>query len=173
MKYKGIRKLNKTVSSVLKPYGIKNAFYDDEIGYCYFPGDGKVSFKIIEEDFSDELFIDFIRENFGYTVFNSFIISLLHEVGHHYTLDLIDDETNAFCEFEKERISVDLANATTKEEIKELNYQYFNLPDEIEATAWAVEYAEKHPQQIKRMWRKVCDALYTFCEKNDIFSEED
>jgi len=172
MGYKGIRKLNKTVSNELKSFGIKRAFYDDEIGYCYFPSNSKISFKILEEDISDELFLEFIKDTFDYDVPNSFIISLLHEIGHHYTLDLIDEETNAFCEFEKMRIDEEMENATTEEEIKALNYQYFNLPDEIEATAWAVEYAETHPKKIKMMWNKMCNTLIEFCENNDIFSED-
>jgi hypothetical protein len=34
---------------------------------------------------------------------------------------------------------------------KELEYQYFNLPDEIMATQWAVWYAENHTKQIEKM----------------------
>jgi hypothetical protein len=172
MRNKGVRKLNNAVSAILAPFGISKARYDDENGYTYYPTNHKVTFKILEENIGDELFIDFIKDTFDFTVPNSFIISLLHEVGHHYTLDLIDDETYNYCYDEKQRISEELSKAETYEDIKALFYQYFMLPDELEATTWAVDYAESHPRKIKIMWNKVRETIYEFCENNDIFSED-
>jgi hypothetical protein len=172
MGYKGIRKLNNAVSAILAPFGISKARYDDENGYTYYPTNHKVTFKILEEYVGDDLFIEFVKDTFDFTIPNSFIISLLHEVGHHYTLDTIDEETLNFCYDEKQRISEELNTAETYEDIKALFYQYFMLPDELEATTWAVDYAEAHPRKIKIMWNKVRETIFEFCENNDIFSED-
>ena len=41
------------------------------------------------------------------------------------------------------------------------------------ATAWAIEYAKKHPQEIERMWNESREALIKFYEQNiTIFEEE-
>ena len=172
MGYKGIRKLNNAVSAILAPFGISKARYNDTDGYMYYPTSHKVDFKIIEDYIGDEYFIDFLKDTFDYAVPNSFIISLLHEVGHHYTLPNLDEETINFCVDEKERICEALGNTDDPQEIKAIFYQYFMLPDEIEATTWAVDYAESHPRKIKMMWAKVRETIFEFCENNDIFSED-
>ena len=43
-----------------------------------------------------------------------------------------------------------------------------NLTDEKMATAWAVEYARKHPKKIKKMWHKIYPAIIEFYETNGI-----
>jgi hypothetical protein len=47
-----------------------------------------------------------------------------------------------------------------------LEYQYFNLPDEIMATQWAVNYAKKYPTRVQRMWEDIQDALTEFYKAN-------
>ena len=110
-KLKGIKKLNKVVSAQLKPFGIASAFLGTE--YSYFFDSEKVEFQITENDFADQHFIDFIKERFNYDVEYSFIISLLHEVGHHLNNDDIVDSIEDFCQDEKERISEEMATAET------------------------------------------------------------
>ena len=162
-KIKGIKKLNKAVSAQLAPFGISKAICTDE--YSYIFTDEKVTYKLTENTLPDLWFTEFIKERFNYTVKHSFIISLLHERGHHITDDSIDDVIYEFCKTEKERIETAMENAT-EEEAKKLEWQYFNLPDEIMATQWAVNYAKKHPKKIKKMWNELVKELQAFYKKN-------
>lgn len=170
-KVKGIRKLNKAISAQLKPFGVVGAELSDE--YAYIRGEGRVAYKLTEGTIEDIWFAEFIKERFNYTTRYTFILSLLHEVGHMKTDDDISDATYDFCAKEKERIDKAMNRAKTEKTCKKLEWQYFNLPDEIMATAWAVNYARKHPQEIEKMWREMHTALVDFYNVNiTIFEDE-
>ena len=57
-------------------------------------------------------------------------------------------------------------DAETKKQVKKLEYQYFNLPDEIIATKWAVDYMTKNKDEIKEMWKRIEKEILKFYEKN-------
>lgn len=165
-KIKGLKKLNKTISKELIPFGIKKAFLSDE--YSYIFSSEQITFKLTEDTLEDDWFAEFIQERFDYDVRYPFIISLLHEVGHHKTDEQIQNELYNFCFEEKERINKEMESVTTVEDAKRLEWQYFNLPDEIIATAWAVKYAKDNPKKVKKMWEKTQKALFKFYDKNNV-----
>lgn len=165
-KIKGLKKLNKTISKELTPFGIKKAFLSDE--YSYIFSSKQITFKLTEDTLEDDWFNEFIQERFDYDVRYPFIISLLHEVGHHKTDEQIQNELYNFCFEEKERINKEMESVTTVEDAKRLEWQYFNLPDEIVATAWAVKYAKANPKKVKKMWEKTQKALFKFYDKNNV-----
>jgi len=167
-KLKGMKKLNKTISAELKPFGISKAVCSDEYSYNFI--DESVNFKLTENEIEDRWFTEFIKERFNYNVRYPFVISLLHEIGHHKANDEITDAIQDFCENEKERITAEMFNAD-EDYSKKLEWQYFNLPDEIMATQWAVTYAIKHPKKIKKMWVKMKKALMNFYKINGVMDE--
>lgn len=167
-KLKGMKKLNKTISAELKPFGISKAVCSDEYSYNFV--DESVNFKLTENEIEDRWFTEFIKERFNYNVRYPFVMSLLHEIGHHKANDEITDAIQDFCENEKERITAEMFNADS-EYSKKLEWQYFNLPDEIMATQWAVTYAIKHPKKIKKMWVKMKEALINFYKINGVMDE--
>lgn len=163
-KIKGLKKLNKTITAQFSRFGISSITCSDE--YAYHFDDESITFKITE-DIEDEWFTEFIKERFDYEVQYPFVISILHEVGHHKTGDDIVDSVYQFCIDEKERIDEEMS--TEDDPIsKELEWQYFNLPDEIMATQWAVNYAKKHPRIIKKMWDEIQKAFSDFYTKNNV-----
>ena len=165
MEVKGIKKLNKTISAQLKPFGISKAECDTGYTYCY--ADNSVTFKIQENEPDDIHFAQFIEKRFNYKPKYMFIISLLHEVGHYQTFDDVDGGMLNFCQLEKQRIIRESENAS-EEKLLELEEQYFNLPDELLATYWAVEYAKNHPQEIQKMWNIAKTALFEFYQENGL-----
>ena len=167
-KVKGAKVLNKAISKELANFGIKKAVCTDEYSYIFTKE--MVTFKLTENTVEDKWFTEFIKERFDYDVRYPFIISLLHEVGHHKTSDDIGQAVYDFCISEKERIDNEMQTANT-EQSKVLEWQYFNLPDEIMATQWAVNYAKEHPKKIKKMWKKAKNALLDFYEKNGILED--
>ena len=162
-KVKGVKVLNKAITKELSAFGIKKAVCTDEYSYLF---DKKmVTYKLTEGTVEDKWFTKFIKERFDYDVRYPFIISLLHEVGHHKVNDDISGEVYEFCMAEKARIQEEMLTAVGKES-KKLEWQYFNLPDEIMATKWAVDYAKKHPKKVKKMWKNSQKALMDFYKKN-------
>ena len=167
-KVKGTKVLNKVITNQLADFGIKKAVCTGDYSYLY--DKEIVTYKLTEGTVEDKWFTEFIEERFGYEVRYPFIMSLLHEVGHHKANENIVDDVYDFCIAEKERISDEMINADA-EYSKVLEWQYFNLPDEIMATAWAVNYAREHPKKVKKMWKKAQKALMDFYEKNGILDE--
>lgn len=167
-KVKGLKKLNKAISAQLKPFGIDFAVCSDTYQYTTFEDDTTmVEFKPTENSIEDGWFRDFIETRFNYKVEYPFVISLLHEVGHHKTLEDISGTVAEFCIAEKERINEEMQIADGHRS-KELNYEYFNLPDEIVATAWAVEWAKKHPKKVKKIWKHCEEAFHEIYRKNGV-----
>lgn len=168
-KVKGKAKLNKAISAQLAPFGISGATLTDE--YAYYFDDESVTYKITENEVADEWFREFVKERFDFDVKYPFVFSLLHEVGHHETDDDVDGGLYEFCAEEKERIHKEMQTADA-ERSKVLEWQYFNLPDEIIATAWAVRYCRKHPKKVKKMWAEMLIALQAFYIANGLLAEE-
>ena len=167
-KVKGTKALNKAVSAELAPFGISKAICTDE--YSYLFDKEMVTFKLTEGTTEDLWFTEFIKERFNYDVRYPFVISLLHEVGHHKANDEIDGAIYDFCMAEKERISAEMEEADA-DRSKALEWQYFNLPDEIMATQWAVAYTKAHPKKVKKMWLKMQSALMDFYKKKGVLDE--
>jgi hypothetical protein len=163
-KLKGRKKLNKVVTAQLENFGIEKAKLSDTYSYCY---PNVITYKLTEA-MEDEIFNQFVFERFGYNVKNTFIFSLLHEVGHHKANDNIVDDIYDFCQQEKERIEEAIQTIDNYDEIKKLEYQYFTLPDEIMATQWAVNFARNNALECDVMWENIKTALFKFYEKNGL-----
>lgn len=171
-KIKGLKKLNQAVSAQLKPFGIASAFCRQMYAYHYTTEQVEFTLQVT---IADEWFNEFIKERFNYDVKYPFIIALLHEVGHHKANDEIDGAIADFCELEKKRITRAMQQVEDDEEKQKFfEWQYFNLPDEIMATQWAINYAKKHPKKIVRMWKAIEPVIIDLYRKNldhEIFAE--
>ena len=162
---KGTRKLNKTISNELSVFGITRCILGTEYSYSYDKND--IMYKI-DLDIEDKYFSDFIFDRFGYDDTGmEFIISLLHEVGHSKANDEIEGSIFDFCMEEKNRIFKEMETAETDEEVRKLEYQYFNLPDEIMATAWALDFYKKNPKKCVERHKKIAKTLQKFYKMNN------
>ena len=71
-----------------------------------------------------------------------------------------------FCLDEKVVLQTEINETNDIDRIIALNNRYFSLPDEIMATAWAVDYATKHPKRIKRMNKIITTAIKRYKAEN-------
>ena len=162
-KIKRVNKLNKVITKELKPFGIRKATMSNE--YAYYFNDSHITYTLIET-INDEWFNEFVKERFNLSDTESFVLSLLHEVGHHKANSNIDGDIYDFCMKEKKRLEKCIKKSDCTEEIKKLNWEYFNLPDEIMATQWAVNYIKRHPKKVEKMWDNIYKELLKFYKKN-------
>lgn len=172
VRIKGKKKLNKAILAEVAPFGIQSAKLSNE--YAYYYEDESISYKLDCGAVEDEWFNEFLEERFGYECKNSaesFVLSILHEVGHHKANDEIEGAILDFCNTEKERIDREMQDADS-EQSKALEWQYFNLPDEIMATQWAVNYAKEHPRKIKKMMERIRASLMEFYMANGLTDED-
>lgn len=102
-----------------------NFFYDDKenlIGYALA--------SPVEADDDFRQFFESLNPKFYY---NDFICGFFHELGHHNTLHIFDEEVlfDYYCH--RDAMSP---------------MEYFNHPVELEATLWAIEYIETHMDEV-------------------------
>ena len=81
-------------------------------------------------------------------------LSFLHELGHHNTLDFLDPDEIAASELLKENLYMQ------DEETEEAFMQYFTCPEEMEATADAVDFCNHNPVIVKMFDKQLLNALY-------------
>ena len=75
-----------------------------------------------------------------YWKLNKIIWQILHEIGHYYTLDFIEEDEDE----EMERAICALIDKETAESNEKIQDIYFNLEKEWQATEWTKEYARNH-----------------------------
>ena len=93
----------------------------------------------------DAMVQEFIEKEFG-KKYNTFLIGLLHEIGHIETYDEdLDEQRDITYGLLK------MAFNNGEADIKEYNNSYFYIPAEYNATRWAVEYYENHIQECETL----------------------
>lgn len=140
------------VDEFLKPFGIDSDFDSD---FFYDPEDERVYFSIIISERSDRLFKEYIAKEFNFNVENTFLISLLHEVGHFYTLPLFSKEEMKKSYRDKSKIE----KALEKNDDDATFSSYFDLDVEKVATKWAIEYYQTHTKRCDEFFKKFLRTL--------------
>lgn len=153
MRLKGVRPINKCIAKYIKKWDLKVGGLD--LSFSYLPTKKEVYWTPIVCEKADKEFADFF-ESLGCEVkADVFIYSLLHEIGHSQTLDEVSDEDYYYSHDRK-----------ADEEIT--NTEYFNLPVEIVATQWAVDYLNTHTEEVAEFWKKLQPRIMNFYAKNHI-----
>ena len=138
------------VDEFLKPFGCDSDFSSD---FSYDPEDERVYFSIAVTERADRLFKSYVKKTFHFNIPHIFMISLLHEVGHFYTL-----HTFSKMRLEAAHSAKDLIEEALKmDDDDEIYSLYFDLSIEKVATAWAVDYYRKN--------MKRCEDFYSKFEK--------
>ena len=154
---KALKKMNKVMSAELASFGIDKAKYTGEYSYSFKKN--RVDYKLTNDAIEDKWFREFVKERFRYEIKSDFIISLLHEIGHAKANEEITGDILDFCLNEKARIGIEMMVAENEETGRALSFQYFSLPDEIMATQWAVNYAETHKKELKKMLKRITPVI--------------
>lgn len=134
------------VDEFLEPFGVDSDFSSD---FSYDPEDDRVYFSIIVAERSDRLFKQYVSTHFHFETPSIFMLSLLHEVGHAYTLHTFS-KMKLETAHEAKKIIEEALEIDNSDEIYSL---YFDLSIEKVATAWAVDYYRAN--------RKRCDDFYS------------
>lgn len=163
-KYKGIKKLNKTVSEVLAPFEIMGAVMD-----CCYSYDFEGQFITFNpfETCEDDFFSNFVEKKFEMKDTMPILTSFLHEVGHHKTCDFLTEEEWDYSFRRKKKIFKKIEKAKAKKKIEKIQWEYFNLPDELAATEWAVNYIKTHPKKAKKINAEIEKAFEEFRKNNE------
>jgi len=111
--------------------------------------EGKVWVCFTENKEDDTLFMDYIKETYKIEI-DTFLMSLLHEIGH---LETETEELSDSRAIELFMLEVAYDNgAITK---KEYFDRYFKIECESLATEWGIEYYKSHQEQCKELAKKL------------------
>lgn len=109
----------------------------DEFTYIYVESTVIFGTEVYSEE--QKLFCDHIKETYGLDISQKEdyeLFSLLHEIGHHFTMDDLEDE-----EAENELLMRNLIHCI--DDVTTANETYFNLPSEVLANDWAFDHFEE------------------------------
>lgn len=103
---------------------------------------------------ADELYMDYCNELGLEIPMHVETMSFLHEVGHHITMEFLDEDEV----YESEIIKMNLY--MRDEECDETFIEYFKCPDEHMATLDAVKFCNACPEVARRLDADIQEALY-------------
>ena len=154
---KGLSKITKLLNDFVKTIDEELSIEEDS-DFAYYPLSNKITYSLVVSEKNNA---DFMRsvEFFNPRVkCDIFLWSILHEIGHHETIDELSDTDLA----DSELIKFFVSNGCVSEEL------YYECPDERAATGWAVQYAESHAAILAKFWEELQKAIMRFYKLNHI-----
>lgn len=164
----GINEINEILNDFLKDFEL-TADIGEDFGYYY--NEDRIEYALVMPTDS----VDYFMINFNKLApdlhCDPFLASFLHEVGHARTDHLFEIEEEEKIWLIKEKMHQEYCisdNSMSEERNRELHMEYFNLPDEYEATMWAIKYMREHTDKITNLWNKLHYAIVNFYLNNGV-----
>lgn len=171
-KLNGEKELNKKVTKIMR----ECVGFDDfkcKLGgnWVYYNHKNKVEFTLLENEEQNETWLEWINNRYNFEYDNIIMLSMLHEIGHHVTLndfilehkDLWEQELN-----DEDTITMGLCDAMFEEQKKRLHFAYHSLPAEILATEWAINFWQTYPEKVEKAFKEFCSAAIEFYAANGL-----
>lgn len=163
---KGLDKIEIILNSFLQKYECVAKFNTD---FAYYPASNIITYTFCCSEISDMLFTEVINRLCPEIHCDIFLWSFLHELGHHETIDDLEDDEITYCFNEKRRIEQEQENCENVKQKIDIARQYYILPDELAATQWAVNYMRTHIAEMRTLWEEeLKPAIINFYEINQV-----
>lgn len=153
---------------------LNNHFKDFELTFtvgtdfeCWV-GENLITYALAVANRTNEWFMENFRSLAPDIECDFFLASLLHEVGHTETYFALTDDENVECFNAKMELGRRMDAEPSNDELKNIYFEYFNLPDEYEATMWAIEYMRNNSEEIGALWEKLKVAIKEFYIVNGV-----
>lgn len=159
MKLQGAESIENILNKFLEPFECTAELSSD---FSYWYSESLICVALAVTEANDRDFQEFCKELQPELHCDTFLLSFMHELGHHETLDEWDDEEYLDMKIQKEKINKMKVNQ------KEKNFMYFNIPDERRATEWGLQYIMENQTEMMSLWAELKQAILTFYKLNDI-----
>ena len=146
---KPITEFNNALKQWFADHGYEDFFFVEGEDFCYYFNEKCVQYSLLDSPNTDNHFSQFLYEYGAIYTCHSFIASLLHEIGHHYTLPSFTQD-----ELDKDIFA---KRAHYHDGTIETNYWYWELDTEFSANMWAIEWMNTHFEEL--------------CDLNDLCAE--
>ena len=172
MTLKGVEEVNNIINDFVSQFDCTSRMGTD---FSYIYDKNIIEWSFLVSETADSTFTQFLETNFPDINCNIFLWSLLHEIGHHETCDIweVDEQEEFDCEKDLLEMMYNRQEPLDEELKRELCLQYYEVPDEVEATYWAANYLRDNENQLREFWDKLQEQLVVFCELNNIQFEDD
>lgn len=134
---------------------IINNFTETHFGVCasmdtdffYDPEEDDITYAFVVSEVNDKMFMNCVHSIEPNLNCDIFLLSLLHEVGHHFTWEDLTAEEQAYTPDGEE---------------------YYYSPKEIVATKWAVDYIYNNTNLVKAFWEELQPHILQFYRDNNV-----
>lgn len=143
--------LERNITKFVRKFGVKRAYCTQE--FAYYDNFEVITFTFTRYEDDIDL-INYIEKTYEVEDLEPwyFIYSILHEIGHHMTLNQLTEE-----EYEEENIYRQLITD---------NEAYFNLKAERLANDWAINYLSEHFEDCWKLQRKCFAIIKHYLKKS-------
>ena len=166
-KLKGVKELNKVIEQFFVELGYDEIECSLDLDFAYYVGTDEITYSLFQMEEADKGFRQYLNKVYpNIPECSLFVISLLHELGHHITIPQYSKENFETWSTVKKLLEEQEAN-TPKEKI-EKQIKYCFLFDEAIATKAAVDILIAEYDFIHSYEEKIFKAIFKFYEKNQI-----
>lgn len=163
----------------LRTYGFDDINIQLADDFCYYPAIKTIHIPVIEyeeDEINKTLFVESLKNaglNDEFTEIPYMAMSFLHELGHYKTLSFYtDEEMNEYWQTEDRIYNVINIADVDSEEYRKAQFEYFNLPVELDATVWAVGFANDYPNLVWDLEDILNDLIDSVCsDENTLYQE--
>lgn len=154
---KGLSKITKLLNDFVRTID-EELFVEEDGDFAYYPLSNKITYSLVVSEKGNADFMQSVEFFNPKVKCDIFLWSILHEIGHHETIDELSDADLR----DSELIKFLAAGGAIPEE------RYYECPDERAATGWAVQYAESHTAILAEFWEELQKAIMRFYKLNHI-----
>ena len=163
---KGVKMLDNILNEFLEEFEAEAGIGPD---FAYYYTSSYIQYTLVVSDKASTYFMNHIHKLAPDIKCDVFLISFLHELGHHETMDDLTNEDERFSRDTKVTINQALNSKECDPVVEEAVHSlYFNLPDESAATVWAIQYIRNNPEKIAALWKRVQAAIMLIYELNEV-----
>ena len=171
-KMNGVKKFERKVTKIMqKCTGIDDFYCKLGGNWVYYNQKSKVEFTLLMDNDACDTWLKWINERYDFDTDNVIMLSMLHEIGHHVTLnDFIENDLERWEQElkDEEDIETNLATAVFEKTIENLKKAYHSLPAEVLATEWAIGFWKSHKSRVEKAFEKFCHAAIEFYNANGL-----
>lgn len=158
-----LERIDEIINDFVADFGC-DAELDDS--FCIYPDESTIAYTLVVGELSDIVWREYVQKTFGYAIENIFVFSLLHEIGHHFTMKNFSSKVWRKEKARERRIEARLRKSKDENLDRKFYLQYFDLPSERTATKWAVNYAKKNKDELENFWNILNKELQKFYAEN-------
>lgn len=171
MRKKSVEKLNNAIEKFFADLGYEEIRCFLDMDFAYYFDTEEISYTLFELPYADIGFKQYLEKNFPKMPECSiFVISLLHELGHHLTFNDISEKKYNKCWEEKQNLKN--MPTDTPEQIIARQFKYCGIYDEKIATEKAVEILIKNYEIISRNEYMIYSAIINFYKDHGMIPEQ-